>query len=135
MSARTTSPATRPRTRAAAELRVTGVHLSIGEAQTPRLLLLDEPTNHLDIAAQLDVLHLAGQLAGAGVSVLTALHDLNHALRYCAHVIVLESGHVVAAGPPEEVLTEELVSRVYGVRAHRITAAGRTMLVYDRDVS
>jgi len=107
------------------------VHLARALAQSPRLLLLDEPTNHLDIAAQLDVLHLAGELAGAGVSVLTALHDLNHALRYCAHVVVLEAGRVVAAGEPREVLTEELVSRIYGVRAQRVTAGGRDMLVFD----
>ncbi|WP_324652950.1 ABC transporter ATP-binding protein [Georgenia sp. H159] len=108
------------------------VHLARSLAQAPRLLLLDEPTNHLDVAAQLDVLHLAEDLTTGGVTVLAALHDLNHALRYCAHVVVLDGGHVVAAGPPGEVLTEELVSRVYGVRAQRVLAGGRDMLVYDR---
>ncbi|PYF96767.1 iron complex transport system ATP-binding protein [Georgenia satyanarayanai] len=108
------------------------VHLARALAQTPRLLLLDEPTNHLDVAAQLDVLHLAGELAATGVTVLTALHDLNHALEHCAHVVVLDAGRVVAAGPPAEVLTEELVSRVYGVRAERVTVRGRDLLLYDR---
>ena len=108
------------------------VHLARALAQTPRLLLLDEPTNHLDVAAQLDVLHLAGELAGAGVTVLAALHDLDHALRYCAHVVVLAEGRVVAAGPPGEVLSAELVSRVYGVRAERVVVSGRDMLLYER---
>src|SRR5690625_1207449 len=48
------------------------VHLARALAQAPRLLLLDEPTNHLDVAAQLDVLHLAEELAAAGVTVLAA---------------------------------------------------------------
>ena len=108
------------------------VHLARALAQAPRLLLLDEPTNHLDVAAQLDVLHLAEELAAAGVTVLAALHDLNHALRYCAHVVVLDDGEVVTAGPPAEVLTEELVSRVYGVRARRVVVEGRDLLLYER---
>jgi len=108
------------------------VHLARALAQAPRLLLLDEPTNHLDVAAQLDVLHLAGELAEGGVTVLAALHDLNHALQYCAHVVVLAEGRVVAAGPPADVLTGALVSEVYGVRAERVLAGGRDMLLYDR---
>lgn len=66
------------------------------------------------------------------MTVLAALHDLNHALRYCQHVVVLDEGHVVAAGSPTEVLTAELVSRVYGVRAERVVAGGRELLLYDR---
>ena len=108
------------------------VHLARALAQSPRLLLLDEPTNHLDVAAQLDVLHLAEQLAGAGMTVLAALHDLNHALRHCDHVVVLDHGHVVATGAPTEVLTADLVSRVYGVQAQRVIAGGRELLIYDR---
>lgn len=108
------------------------VQLARALAQAPRLLLLDEPTNHLDVAAQLDVLHLAGELAAAEVTVLTALHDLNHALRYCEHVIVLDDGRVVDTGPPAQVLTGELVSRVYRVRAERVEVRGEPLLLFDR---
>ena len=108
------------------------VHLARALAQTPRLLLLDEPTNHLDVAAQLDVLELAGELASTGVTVLTALHDLNHALRYCDHVVLLDDGEVVASGRPHDVLTGERVSRVYGVRARRVLVEDRHLLLYDR---
>ncbi|WP_448071580.1 ABC transporter ATP-binding protein [Georgenia yuyongxinii] len=107
------------------------VHLARALAQEPQLLLLDEPTNHLDVAAQLAVLGLARELADDGVTVLAALHDLNHALRFCDHVLVLDAGRVVAAGRPAAVLTAELVSAVYGVRAHRVSARGRDLLVFD----
>lgn len=107
------------------------VHLARALAQQPRLLLLDEPTNHLDVAAQLEVLELVHSLIADGTTVLAALHDLNHALRFCAHVIVLEAGRVVGAGRPAEVLSEELVSRVYGVRAQRVRLRGRDMLIYE----
>ncbi|MFD1719746.1 ABC transporter ATP-binding protein [Georgenia deserti] len=107
------------------------VHLSRALAQQPEVLMLDEPTNHLDVAAQLDVLGLTRDLRGDGVTVLAALHDLNHAMRYADHVVVLADGRAVAAGPPAEVLTGELVSEVYRVRASRVSAGGRDLLVMD----
>ncbi len=86
-------------------------------AQEPRLLLLDEPTNHLDIAAQLTTLALLRRLAGSGVTVLAALHDLTLAAGHSDHLIVLAGGRVVAAGPTVETLTSELIGEVYGVAA------------------
>lgn len=86
-------------------------------AQEPRLLLLDEPTNHLDIGAQLEALVLLRQLATSGTAILAALHDINLAAGYCDQVIVLAEGTVVAAGAPGEVLTPQLLSDVYRVKA------------------
>lgn len=108
------------------------VHLARALAQEPGVLLLDEPTNHLDVGAQLAVLGLARELADDGTTVLVALHDLNHALRFVDHVLVLAGGTVVAAGDPREVLTSALVSEVYGVRAHRLAVDGHDLLVFDR---
>jgi len=108
------------------------VHLARALAQEPAVLLLDEPTNHLDVAAQLDVLALARELAADGVAVLAALHDLNHALRYADQVVVMAGGRVVAAGAPGDVLTGALVSSVYNVAAERVRAGGHDLLVMDR---
>ncbi|MEU4896961.1 ABC transporter ATP-binding protein [Streptomyces sp. NPDC044780] len=83
-------------------------------AQEPRELLLDEPTNHLDIRHQLDLLSLVASLP---VTTVIALHDLNLAAMYCDRLIVLREGRVAAGGTPREVLTEDLVAEVYGVRA------------------
>ncbi|GAA4105717.1 ABC transporter ATP-binding protein [Actinomadura miaoliensis] len=84
-------------------------------AQRAPLLVLDEPTNHLDVRAQLGLLDLVKSL---GLTLLAALHDLDHAASYCDHVVVLSGGTVRAAGPPLEVLTPEFVAEVFGVRAH-----------------
>jgi len=46
-----------------------------------------------------------------------AIHDLNLAARYCTGIIVLCGGKIVAQGPPAEVLTPEVIARVYGVDA------------------
>ena len=91
------------------------VHIARALAQTPSELLLDEPTNHLDIQHQLDILALVAKL---GLTSIIALHDLNLAAMFCDHLAVLQKGEVVAAGTPEEVLTEALIARVFGVRAH-----------------
>ncbi|KOG38652.1 ABC transporter ATP-binding protein [Streptomyces resistomycificus] len=90
------------------------VQIARALAQEPRELLLDEPTNHLDIHHQLDLLTL---VTGLPVTTVVALHDLNLAAMYCDQVVVLNTGRVVAGGAPGEVLTEELIAEVYGVRA------------------
>jgi iron complex transport system ATP-binding protein len=88
------------------------VHIARALAQEPELLLLDEPTNHLDVAAQLSLLRFVRDL---GRTTVAALHDLNLAAAYCDHVLVLSQGVLVAAGDPRDVLTPDLVARVYGV--------------------
>lgn len=105
------------------------VHLARALAQDPHLLLLDEPTNHLDVAAQLRLLALVHELAD--VTVVMALHDLNHALRWCDHVVLLDAGRVAAEGPPSDVLTPAVVDAVYGVRSRRVPAGDREVLLLD----
>ncbi|BCK69364.1 ABC transporter ATP-binding protein [Streptomyces platensis] len=100
-------------------------------AQDPRVLVLDEPTNHLDVAQQLAVLAL---VRDSGLTVLTALHDLNLAALHCDELYVLARGRIVAAGPPHDVLTPELLAEVFGVRAHRVRhpESGAVQLLFDR---
>lgn len=87
-------------------------------ARAPRLLLLDEPTSALDLRWQLQVLQAVHQLARQqGLVVLAALHDLNLALRFCQQVLVLGAGRAQAVGAPAQVLTPELLARVWGVQA------------------
>ncbi|MEV8530445.1 ABC transporter ATP-binding protein [Streptomyces sp. NPDC051211] len=81
--------------------------------QDPGLLALDEPTNHLDIRYQLEILGLVRGLPATGLLV---LHDLNLAASFCDRLYLLHEGRVVAAGTPAEVLTEEMLGEVYGVR-------------------
>lgn len=90
------------------------VQIARALAQTPRELLLDEPTNHLDVQHQLDLLALVSDLPLTSV---IALHDLNLAAMFCDHVLVLNEGTAHASGTPTEVITEELIAKVYGVRA------------------
>ena len=104
-------------------------HIARALAQEPRELLLDEPTNHLDIRHQLELLSLVSRLP---VTSVVALHDLNLAAMFCDEVIVLTRGRAVAGGPPGEVLTAELIARVYGVRAQvRADERGRLTVLFE----
>ncbi|NUS95681.1 MAG: heme ABC transporter ATP-binding protein, partial [Nocardia sp.] len=82
-------------------------------AQDTSTLLLDEPTAALDLGHQEAVLTLAADRAAAGAAVVVVLHDLASAAAYADRVAVLDAGRVAAAGPPREILTGELLSRVY----------------------
>src|SRR5690606_25292999 len=109
------------------------VHMARALAQEPALILLDEPTNHLDIAAQLGALRVLRTLAGQGVTVLAALHDLTLAAQHCDHVVLLSGGRVVAAGDVRDVLVPDVVDPVYGVRTDVLThpRTGRPVLTFS----
>ena len=86
-------------------------------AQSPDVLLLDEPTSLLDIGHQQQVLELVDDLRRSqGVTVVATLHDLTQAGQYAANLVLLAAGRVEAAGRPAEVLTEELIARVYAAQ-------------------
>ncbi|WP_329116459.1 heme ABC transporter ATP-binding protein [Streptomyces sp. NBC_01465] len=82
-------------------------------AQRAPLLLLDEPTAALDLRHQELVMRICRERAAAGDAVVVVLHDLGLAAAYADRVAVLEAGRIAVAGPPREVFTEELLSRVY----------------------
>jgi iron complex transport system ATP-binding protein len=94
--------------------------IAMALAQDTAILLLDEPTTYLDLAHQLEVLDLLADLNEAGSTIAIVLHDLNHACRYAHHLVALREGVVVAAGAPEEIVTEELVHAVFGLRSRVI---------------
>lgn len=102
-------------------------HLARALAQRPQLLLLDEPTNHLDLHHQIGFL---ATVAGLGLTTIAVLHDLDLAAAFCPRMVVLSQGQVVAAGPTAQVLTSDLVRRVFGVRA-RIEDSDRLRVLWS----
>ncbi|SEG58800.1 iron complex transport system ATP-binding protein [Actinacidiphila yanglinensis] len=97
------------------------VWIAMALAQQTPLLLLDEPTTFLDIQHQIDVLDLCADLhEQRGRTLVAVLHDLNQAARYATHLIAMKDGRIEAQGPPAEIITTELVERVFGVRCRII---------------
>jgi iron complex transport system ATP-binding protein len=85
-------------------------------AQEPRVLLLDEPTSNLDVRHQMEVMGLAGRLAGErDLGVVAAVHDLGQAARFCDRLVLLRGGQVIADGEPEAVLSAERLRYAFGI--------------------
>ncbi|MCF8115116.1 MAG: ABC transporter ATP-binding protein [Desulfarculaceae bacterium] len=85
-------------------------------ASEPQVVLLDEPTSPLDLKHQRMIMELLERAcAQRGLAVGLVSHDLNLAGMYCHHLLLLSNGRALASGPPDQVLTPELLSRAYGV--------------------
>lgn len=102
-----------------------------GRENEARCLLLDEPTASLDLAHQAYVLAAIRRQARLGRIVLTILHDLNLAAAVADHIVLLAGGRVAAAGPPQEVLRDDLLSAAYGcqVAANCVPRNGRPFVL------
>ncbi|WP_081240008.1 ABC transporter ATP-binding protein [Streptomyces viridosporus] len=86
-------------------------------AQETGVLLLDEPTTYLDLRYQVELLDLMRDLADDhDIAVGVVLHDLDQAAAVADRVVLLAGGRVVAGGRPEDVLTPERLTEVYGIR-------------------
>lgn len=93
----------------------------------PRILMMDEPTAALDLHRQVEVLSLMRDLARRDdMVVLIAIHDLNHALRFCADTIVIADGRMIACGSSDAIITADLLRDTYRV-AGRIERCSRGM--------
>ena len=87
-------------------------------AQETPLLMADEPAAGLDPANQIALMTLFAETAAAGRTVIAAMHDLGLAVRHCTRLLVLDSGRLVADGPPGQVLTPALLAEVFHISAH-----------------
>lgn len=91
------------------------VWLALVLAQQAPIVLLDEPTTYLDITHQTQVLNLAQRLYLEGSTVVAVLHELTLAFRYASHLIVMKDGAVVAQGAVNDIVTEDLLHKVYEI--------------------
>jgi iron complex transport system ATP-binding protein len=86
-------------------------------AGEPDWILADEPLAALDLAHQLALLAHLRAAAQAGAGVVLVLHDLALAMNHADRVVVLDRGRVAAEGAPGEALAEDVIARIWGVRA------------------
>jgi iron complex transport system ATP-binding protein len=111
------------------------VWLAMALAQETEVLLLDEPTTFLDITHQLDMLDLFRAInREQGATVVAVLHDLNQAARYADRIVAMRDGEIVGAGMPEEVLTPDVMRRVFDLECTVIAdpETGTPMIVPRR---
>ena len=106
-------------------------------AQEAEILLLDEPTTFLDIKHQIHLHELVLDLnRKRSLTVIAALHDLNLASLYFPRVALLWNGRLHRMGSPKEVLTEETIEQVYGVRVRiQWDDSGERPLILPRPIT
>jgi ferrichrome ABC transporter, ATP-binding protein FhuC len=93
------------------------VWIAMALAQRSEMIFLDEPTTYLDVRYQIELLQLIRSLNTTyGLTIVMVLHDINQALHYSDYLVGLKSGKVLFAGKPNEVITEEAISELYGIR-------------------
>jgi iron complex transport system ATP-binding protein len=94
------------------------VRIAMVVAQATDVLLLDEPTTFLDLQHQMQVVEIVERLRDeSSLTVVLVLHDADQAARYADRMIALDDGAVYDRGPPETVVTEDLLADVSGIEA------------------
>lgn len=92
------------------------VWIAMALAQQTDILLLDEPTTFLDVAHQIEVLDLLTDLNRTrGTTIVMVLHDMNLAARYADHPFAMRDGRLIAAGPPADIVSAELIREVFAL--------------------
>ncbi len=99
-------------------------------AQKTDFIFLDEPCSHLDIHHKFTIMEMLKSIALTGRSVLTVLHDLDIASKFCDRIVVLNEGEIVALGTPAESLCQKILLSVFRVRGIRDHTSGN--LVFSK---
>lgn len=103
-------------------------------AQRTAIVFLDEPTAALDLRHQEETMRGARRLAAAGAAVVVVLHELSLAGAYADRIALVSSGRLVRCGTATEVLTAELIEKVYGLEVEILIqeATGRPVVLPRR---
>ena len=89
------------------------VEIARALATDPRFILLDEPFAGVDPIAVLDIQKIIRFLKGRGIGVLITDHNVRETLGICDRAYIINAGHVLAAGRPDEIIYNEDVRKVY----------------------
>lgn len=85
--------------------------------QEAELLILDEVTNHLDIGYQYKVLEILKDL---NMTIISAIHDLNLAMKFCDQVVIIDKGRIIVTGNPKDIITRENLKEIFKIDAQII---------------
>jgi iron complex transport system ATP-binding protein len=89
-----------------------------GDAPGERMLLLDEPSNALDLSAQAELRHTMRRLAQDGTGLILVTHHIADIVPEIDRVIFMRDGRIVGDGSRAEMLTEQKLFELFGVRVN-----------------
>jgi len=110
------------------------VHIARVFAQQTPLLLLDEPTAHLDLQNQNRILSLLKKMAVEGSTAVMTTHDPNAAIYAADYFVLMNRGQIAAQGPVHEVITPEILSKIYQTPIRVEKKNGYIMVMMDKDL-
>lgn len=83
--------------------------------QNAKILIMDEPSSSLDYGNRIRVMQTVKGLAEDGYAIIQSTHDPDQAYQYSDRVLALYQNHVLAWGTPRDIISNSLISRLYGV--------------------
>ena len=98
-----------------------------------RYLFLDEPLNSLDISYQHEFLQAAVELIKDQTVLIAVMHDINLAAHYADNLFFLKEGEMVVHGSPKDILTENILEKVFNVKTKVIEnpVTGKPLVIYN----
>lgn len=84
--------------------------------QESQVILLDEPTASLDMRYEEDLLKEVSKEKDKGKIIMLVIHNLRTAIKYCSRLILLSEGNIIKDGAVEEVITEENLNNIFGIK-------------------
>lgn len=103
------------------------VFLARALVSNPSLLLLDEPTSGVDIKTRDEVMHLLHELNHQGITIAMTTHEINAVAAHLPWLVCIK-GHILAEGPPSEVISPEILHLTYGAEMPVIEYEGMTLV-------
>ncbi|MBQ1080007.1 MULTISPECIES: ABC transporter ATP-binding protein [Nocardiopsis] len=99
--------------------------------QDTEYVLLDEPLNNLDMRHSVQMMkHLRRAAAELDRTIVIVLHDINFAGHYADHICAVKDGTVVEFGPPERIMTDEVLTKVFDTPVTVIEGPNGPLAVY-----
>ena len=93
-------------------------YLALTIAQKTKIILLDEPTTFLDINFQIQMLDLIKNLKKQNkITIITVIHDINLALRYCDRLAIFKKGNLLTIDEPVKALSKEFIKEAFSVES------------------
>jgi len=87
-------------------------------AQETNFIFLDEPTSSLDVSHTIQIMEILKDLTAKGKTIVSAIHDLNTASRYCDKILIINNGSISGFGKAEEVFTKEIIQDAFKVNVN-----------------
>ncbi|MGL4486267.1 MAG: LPS export ABC transporter ATP-binding protein [Yersinia sp. (in: enterobacteria)] len=89
------------------------VEIARALAANPKFILLDEPFAGVDPISVIDIKKIIEHLRDSGLGVLITDHNVRETLDVCERAYIVNQGHLISHGTPQEILADEHVKRVY----------------------